>query len=411
MEMLNIAPSLKQPSMPENKPTNGDKSSKESFSDFLNKETVQGQNPEGSDPAAADKTPAIPEKPEEPKGQEGLLENPGIPAILIPPLFPNQATQLAQTTGSAAPTAGNATVAPAVPAQEVVLPTAGSAEAVVDNVAAQNNTTNVAPQAQQAMEMAPAAEEDVALLKQQALTQMKSTTDGTADQMIVPEEGDIRQAKGSEALHQMPAAQNKNQTQPVAQSNVEQETITPVTAEQKTDTQNEKQDGTLLQMSQGNTSEAKTAAPVKEAAPTAYTHREEPTMDMQKLSQTMMKELAKGKTEMEILLEPAHLGKMAIKVTYEAGKAAVSIICTNEKTMELISQNAKTLGNILDQHMGTKTVVVVEHPEADYLQQQNNQQNQKEQQQQQEGREAGQQENSKEADSLTFLQQLRLGLA
>lgn len=127
---------------------------------------------------------------------------------------------------------------------------------------------------------------------------------------------------------------------------------------------------------------------------------------LQKLSQTMADQMAKGKSEFEIWLEPANLGKLAIKVAYEGGRAMVSIMCMNDKTMELISQNAKSLGTILEQHTGNNTVVVVEHPESDYLQQKADQDNQEGYQQEQ----AKEQQEDKEAENQSFLQQLRLGL-
>lgn len=134
----------------------------------------------------------------------------------------------------------------------------------------------------------------------------------------------------------------------------------------------------------------------------------DPKAGIQKLSETMAKNMAKGLREFEVWLEPANLGKLGIKVAYESGRAAVSIMCMNEKTMEIISQNAKNLGTILEQNTGTNTVVVIEHPESDYLQQNAEKENQRgyEQQQNSEG-------NSEDNDteSQSFLQQLRLGLA
>lgn len=128
---------------------------------------------------------------------------------------------------------------------------------------------------------------------------------------------------------------------------------------------------------------------------------------IQKLAESMNRQIAGGRTEFEIWLEPANLGKLAIKVAYEGGRAMISITCLNEKTMELISQNAKNLGNILEQHTGTDTVVIVDQPESDYLKQKSEQESQgsysgEEQQKKQE-------EDSDE-DSRSFLQQLRLGL-
>ncbi len=128
---------------------------------------------------------------------------------------------------------------------------------------------------------------------------------------------------------------------------------------------------------------------------------------IQKLAESMDKQMAKGRTEFEIWLEPANLGKLAIKVAYESGKAMISITCLNDKTMELISQNAKNLGHILEQHTGTNTVVIVDQPETDYLQQKMDQEGQ--------GGYSGEEQQDRkdddsDGDSQSFLQQLRLGL-
>lgn len=130
---------------------------------------------------------------------------------------------------------------------------------------------------------------------------------------------------------------------------------------------------------------------------------------IQNLAQTMAKHMTAGKNVFEIWLEPANLGKMAIKVAYEGGRAMVSIMCTNEKTMELISQNARQLGNILQQHTGDDTVVVIDHPESDYLQQKADQEQQSgHQQEESENKQSKNQQ--QDADHESFLQQLRLGL-
>ena len=91
---------------------------------------------------------------------------------------------------------------------------------------------------------------------------------------------------------------------------------------------------------------------------------------LENLAKTMSEQISQGKNEFEIWLEPANLGKMAVKVAYEGGKAMLSIICMSEKTLEIVSQNAKSLGAILQQNTGTDTVVVVEERQTDYLQQQ-----------------------------------------
>lgn len=138
------------------------------------------------------------------------------------------------------------------------------------------------------------------------------------------------------------------------------------------------------------------------------TGRSAPTSNLENLSETMLKQMSQGRKEFEILLEPEHLGKLTVKVAYESGKAAISIICSNDKTMELLSQNAKTMGAIVEQRMGSETTVVVEnHPNPDYLQQDGKQENSSGYQQEEH---AGRQDREKENEHISFAEQLRLGL-
>ncbi len=188
--------------------------------------------------------------------------------------------------------------------------------------------------------------------------------------------------------------------------------IKPITpSEEKQQVQTEVKDTNLADMSKTIRQDMvsrQASFEVPTPAPQQTVDMSDVKAGIQKLSQTMAENMAKGRTEFEIWLEPANLGKMAIKVAYESGRAMVSIMCTNEKTMELISQNARNLGNILEQHTGNNTVVVVEHPQSDYLQQQAEQENKGgyEQQEQQ-----SENQNDENDEAQSFLQQLRLGLA
>lgn len=148
---------------------------------------------------------------------------------------------------------------------------------------------------------------------------------------------------------------------------------------------------------------------IQQTEPAVQNRRNTLISDVQNLYDTMLKQMAQGKKEFEILLEPANLGKLIIKVSYESGKAAVSILCTNDKTLEMLSQNAKNMGAIMEQRMGTETTVVIEprHTNPDYLQQQADQGShsgyERDDQQQNQSRE-------KENEYISFAEQLRLGL-
>lgn len=130
---------------------------------------------------------------------------------------------------------------------------------------------------------------------------------------------------------------------------------------------------------------------------------------MEQLKSDIIKHVASGKQQFEIQLNPANLGKMIIKASYEAGKAVISIVCSETKAMQAMSQQARELGAMMEARTGTQTEVIVDRPSEDYLQQQ------AEQEGRGQGDESRRQQNenkkTKYHDSLDFLQQLRLGLA
>lgn len=127
---------------------------------------------------------------------------------------------------------------------------------------------------------------------------------------------------------------------------------------------------------------------------------------MNQLVQQLRDKTAVGKQEFEIQIHPENLGRLAIKVAYAAEKVTISIVCSNDKTMEALSAGAKNIAQIMEKNLGTPTTVVVDQQEENYLEQYKEQGN-SQQQQQQEQKEK--QEHTSE-DTQDFLQQLRLGL-
>ncbi len=69
-----------------------------------------------------------------------------------------------------------------------------------------------------------------------------------------------------------------------------------------------------------------------------------------------------GKT-LTIELEPASLGKLTIRMTYEAGRAAVSILATNPRTLEILNAKAAEIASILEEKTGQETVIVTQQPQ------------------------------------------------
>lgn len=128
-------------------------------------------------------------------------------------------------------------------------------------------------------------------------------------------------------------------------------------------------------------------------------------MDM--LKTDIVKQIVSGKQQFEVQLHPDNLGTLVIKAAYEAGKTVISIVCSEARTMQAMSQQAKELAGIMEARTGNETEVIVERPAEDYLQQEQNDQGQ--------GREPDRQQREKHKgefhENFDFLQQLRLGLA
>lgn len=109
--------------------------------------------------------------------------------------------------------------------------------------------------------------------------------------------------------------------------------------------------------------------------------------------------------EFEIQITPKELGTITIKLLFENGQTIVSLASGNAKTAELLSESAKTIGALIQQHTGNQTVVTVQDDKSftDQQKQQGNRENAENQQQ----------ENAKKQQrqpSQDFVQQMRLGL-
>lgn len=121
-----------------------------------------------------------------------------------------------------------------------------------------------------------------------------------------------------------------------------------------------------------------------------------------KLSEQILKQIHAGKSDLDVQLEPHNLGKIRIKVTYEDNEVSVSVLCTESKTLKLLSQSAGDLGSILESRLERPVQILVDKQEADYL---NNQQEQGSRQEQQQHQGSGKEENRED-----FIQKLRLGI-
>ncbi len=84
----------------------------------------------------------------------------------------------------------------------------------------------------------------------------------------------------------------------------------------------------------------------------------------QDLGKMLGAKMAEGARTLTLELEPANLGKLTIHLSYEGDRAAVSIMATNPKTLELLNQKASEIAAILEEKTGQETVIFTQKPET-----------------------------------------------
>lgn len=129
----------------------------------------------------------------------------------------------------------------------------------------------------------------------------------------------------------------------------------------------------------------------------------------EKVTDQLIARMSEGVQEFEIHIEPANLGKIAVKILYQEGQATVSIMCSEKKTFEMLGKSAGEIGQVIEKNLGGTTTIIVDKQESDYLNQTRDE-NQKNGQNAEQGQKEGKKDQSAE-DSEQFLQKLRLGLA
>lgn len=144
--------------------------------------------------------------------------------------------------------------------------------------------------------------------------------------------------------------------------------------------------------------------------PTEHVRVAQPEEVPEKVLNQLLVKTTAGIKEFEIQLEPYDLGKIIIKAAFGKEHTSISIFCTEQRTMELMAKNARDLGAIMEENLGTPTTIVVEDKEAGYLEQQKQNNEGNGGNQNQDGGSGKQGEKNQEKEGMDFLQQLRLGL-
>ena len=74
-------------------------------------------------------------------------------------------------------------------------------------------------------------------------------------------------------------------------------------------------------------------------------------------------------------LEPANLGKLTIRLVYEGDRASLSIMASNPRTLDMLSQKASEIAAILEEKTGQETIIYTQ-PAQQGSEQYDEQQNQ-----------------------------------
>lgn len=154
---------------------------------------------------------------------------------------------------------------------------------------------------------------------------------------------------------------------------------------------------------QAEVQETKLQEPVRMQVP-------EPEKLPEKVTEQIMAKMSEGVREFEIHIEPANLGKIAIKILYQEGQATVSVMCSEKRTFEMMGRSAGELGQVIEKNLGGTTTIIVDKQESDYLNQARDE-NQKNGRNDEQGEKKENSKNHDAEDAEQFLQKLRLGLA
>lgn len=123
------------------------------------------------------------------------------------------------------------------------------------------------------------------------------------------------------------------------------------------------------------------------------------------MSKLISGQIREGQKEFEIQLEPQNLGKITIKVSSHDNQTTIAMLCSEERTLSLLAQNAKELGVIMENNLGAPAQILVDKQAPDYLNQENSQK-----ENQQKERQKEKQSEKKHSGDEDFVQKLRLGM-
>ncbi len=273
--------------------------------------------------------------------------------------------------------------------------------------------------AEEGVQMPETAEQGAVLVQNEEQAQQAQMPETGRVQTVKPQQAaeqpeqmqktaDVKTSEAMPVIQTQDSAETKPQTQDFT-SNLKEAAETAVQPKEKTEAQPEQ--FAAEQAAAASAVRPETEQPVKTEVErpetAARVHVERPEELPEKVTDTLLAKLTEGVKEFEIHIEPVNLGKIAVKVLYEGSQATISIVCSEKRAMDALSQNAREIGNIIDRNLGGETTIIVDKQETDYLNQTRDENEQTNQNQRQKEEKS---QNQDGEDAEQFLQRLRLGL-
>ena len=271
--------------------------------------------------------------------------------------------------------------------------------------------------AEEGVQMPETAEQGAVLVQNEEQAQQAQMPETGRVQTVKPQQAaeqpeqmqktaDVKTAEAMPVIQTQDSAETKPQTQDFT-SNLKETAKTVVQPEEKTDAQPEHFAAEQAAAAVRPEAEQSVRTEVERPETAARVYVEQPEELPEKVTDTLLAKLVEGVKEFEIHIEPVNLGKIAVKVLYEGNQATISIVCSEKRAMDALSQNAREIGNIIDRNLGGETTIIVDKQETDYLNQTRDENEQTNQNQRQKEEKS---QNQDGEDAEQFLQRLRLGL-
>lgn len=129
-----------------------------------------------------------------------------------------------------------------------------------------------------------------------------------------------------------------------------------------------------------------------------------------KLPQRLIRAVESGREELKVQLEPHRLGRIEIKIVYDQKQVHVSVSCSEEKTLKVLTQSADEMAALLEARLRRPLCIMVDVPKMEQPAHQNDTEGNSQQHHSNERQQQGRESESEQSGGEDFIQRLRLNI-